>query len=100
MVSVFRGVGGHLCEYFRVVCGVFGCLKSQWSMDVFAGIYVCISLGIICCSSVSLQNWRSGAWYDLWSFSVGVAWRSPPISVVTVRNLDIISVFIHVRIFV
>ena len=77
---------------------LFASLKSQRSMAVFAGIYVFISLGIICRSPDSLQNWWSGVWYDLWSFSVGVAWRSPPISVVTVEYLDMISVFIHFRI--
>ncbi len=79
---------------------VLGCLKSPWSKDVCADIYMCISLGVIYCSPVSLHHWWSRAWYDLWSFSVGVAWRSPPISVVTVGNLDMISVFIHVRISV
>ncbi len=54
----------------------------------------------MCCSPVSLQNWWSGAWYDLWYVSVGVAWRSPPISVITAGNLDVISVIIHVRISV
>ena len=76
---------------------VFGCLKSQWSMDVFAGVCVCISLGVICCTPEYLHNWWSGAWYDLCYFSVGVAWRSPPISVVTLENFDMMSVFIHVR---
>jgi len=39
----------------------------------FAGIYVCISLGVICVSPDFLQNWLSGAWYDLSSPSIGVA---------------------------
>ena len=69
-------------------------------MDVFASIYVCISVGGICVSPDSLQNWLSGEWYDLSSSSVGVDWRSPHISVVTVGNLDVISVCIHVRISV
>ena len=59
---------------------------------------MCISLGVICVNLDSLQNWLSGAWYDLSSSSVGVAWRSPPISVVTVGTLDVISVCIYVRI--
>jgi hypothetical protein len=42
-------------------------------MDVFAGMYVCILLGVICCIPDSLQKWLSGAWYDLSSFSAGVA---------------------------
>ncbi len=79
---------------------VFGSLKSQWYTAIFAGIYVCMLLGSMCCSPDSLQNWWSGAWYDLWSFSIGVAWRSPPISVVTVGYLDMISLFIHVSISV
>jgi hypothetical protein len=79
---------------------VFGSLKNQCSMVVFAGRYVCISLGVIFWSPDSFQNWWSGAWYDLWLFSVGVAWRSPPICVVTVGYLDMISVFIHFRISV
>ena len=69
-------------------------------MDVLAGIYVCISLGVTYCSPVSMQKWWSGAWYDRWSFSVGVAWRSPPSSVVIVGNSEMISMFIHVRISV
>ena len=69
-------------------------------MDVFAGIYVCMSFGVICFSPGSLQNWLSGAWYDLSSPSDGVACRSPPMSVVTVENLDMISACIHVRISV
>ncbi len=69
-------------------------------MDVFAGIYVCISLGVMCSSPDSLQDWLSGAWYNFRSFSVGLAWRSPPISVVTVGNLVMISVCIHVSISV
>ena len=69
-------------------------------MNVFAGIYVYISLGVICYSHEYLQNWWSGACYDLWSFSVGVAWRSPPNIVVTVGNSDMISLLIHVRISV
>ena len=69
-------------------------------MDGFAGIYVCISPGIMCCSPESLHNWWSGAWYDLWSFSDRVAWKSPSISVVILGNSDMISVFIHVSISV
>ena len=69
-------------------------------MDVFAGVYVFMYLGVICVSPDSLQNWLSGAWYDLSSPSDGVAWGSPPISVVTVGNLDMIFVCIHVRISV
>ena len=79
---------------------VFGCLRSQWSKDVCAGICVCVSLGVICIRPDSLQNWLSSAWYDLMSSSVGVAWRSPPMSVITMGNLVMISVCIHVRISV
>ena len=52
---------------------VFGCLKSQWSMDVLAGMYVCISLGVVCCSPVSMQKLWSGGWYDFSSPFDGVA---------------------------
>ena len=69
-------------------------------MGVFACIYMCISLGGMCISPDSLQNCLSGAWYDLSSSFVGMAWKSPPISVVTMGNLDMISVCIHVRISV
>ena len=74
--------------------------RQQWYIGVFAGIYVCIPLGVICFSHISLQNWMSGGWYDLSSPSVGVAWRSPPIRMVTAGNLDVISVCIHVRVSV
>ncbi len=63
-------------------------------MDVLAGMYVCISHGVICCSPDSMQKWWSGAWYDLSSPFDGVAWRSSPISVVTAGNLVMISVCI------
>ena len=66
-------------------------------MGVLAGMYVCISLGVIDYSPDSMQKWWSGAWYDISSPFDGVAWRSPPISVVTVGNLVMISVCIHVR---
>ncbi len=66
----------------------------------FVGIYVCILLGVVCVSPDSLQNWLSGAWYNLSSSYVGMAWKSPPISVVTVGNLDVVSVCIHVRTYV
>ena len=69
-------------------------------MDVLVGIYVCISLGIMCISPDSLHNWFRGAGCDLSSSSVGVAWRLPPISVVTMGNSVMISVCIHVRISV
>ena len=69
-------------------------------MDDLTGVYVCISLGVICCSPDSMQKWWSGAWYDLSSPLDEVAWRSPSISVVTVGNLVMISVCIHVRISV
>ena len=59
-----------------------------------------MSLGVICVSPDSLQNWLNGAWYDLISSFVGVALRSPPISVVTMGNSVMISVCIHVRISV
>ena len=67
-------------------------------MDVFAGMYVCISQGVMSFSADSAQKWWSGAWYDFSSPFDGVAWRSPLISVVTVGNLIMISVCIHVRI--
>ncbi len=79
---------------------VFGFRSNQWSICVFAGMYMCILLGVICDSPNSFQNWLSGAYYDLSSSSVGVAWKSPPISMVTVGNLDVIPVCIHVRISV
>ena len=41
------------------------------------------------------KSW-SGGWYDLSSSPNGVAWRSPPISVVIVGYLVMISVCIHV----
>ena len=63
----------------------------------FAGIYVFISLGVVCSSPDSLQNWLSGAWYVLSASSVGVVWRSTPINVVTIGYLDMISVCSHVR---
>ena len=69
-------------------------------MDVLGVMYVCISHGVISCSPDSIQKWWSGVWYDLSSPFDGEAWRSPPISVVTVRNLVMISVCIHVRISV
>ncbi len=69
-------------------------------MDVLAGMYVCISKGVKRRSSDSVQKWWSAAWYDLSSPFDGVAWRSPPITVVTVGNLVMISVCIHVRISV
>ncbi len=69
-------------------------------MNVFAGIYMCIFLVVMCSSPDSLQNWLSGAWYDLSFAFVGVAWKSLPISVVTVGNLVMIFVCIHVSISV
>jgi len=69
-------------------------------MDVIAGIYVYISLGVMCISPDYLQNLFSGAWYDLSSSSVGVAWRSPPSSMVSMGHLNMISVYIHARISV
>ena len=69
-------------------------------MDALAGMYVFISQGGIRRSPEYVQKWWSGVWYDLSSPLDGVAWRSPPISVVTLGNLDMISVFIHVRISV
>ena len=69
-------------------------------MDVLAGMYVSISLGVMSFKTDSVQKWWSGAWYDLSSPFDGVAWRSPPISVVTMGNLVMISVCIHVRISV
>jgi len=42
-------------------------------MYVLAGMYVCISLGVICCSPDSRQKLWSGAWYDLSSPLDGVA---------------------------
>ena len=100
MVSVFRDVGGDRCVCVRIVCScvwlsqepvVYGCVC--WYVSVYIA-------RVMCCSPMSLQNWWSGAWYDLWSFSVGVAWRSPPISVVTLGNFDMISLLIHVKISV
>ena len=52
---------------------VFGCLRSQFSMDVLAGMYVCRSLGVMWCSHVSMQKLWSGGWYDLSSPTDGVA---------------------------
>ena len=69
-------------------------------MDVLGGMYVCISQGVICCSPDSMQKWWSGAWYDLSPPLDGVAWRSLPISVVTMGNLVMISVCIHISIYV
>ena len=69
-------------------------------MDVLAGMYVCKLLGAMCRSPVSVQKLWSGVWYDLSSSFDGVAWRSPPISVVIVGYLVMISVCIHVRISV
>ena len=97
--SPYSGLWVVIFVFLFVLCVVvFSPLRSQWSVAVFAGIYVCMLLGVMCCSPDSLQNWCSGAWYDLWSFSVGVAWKYPPISVVTVGYLDMISLFIHVSI--
>ena len=79
---------------------VVGCLHNQWSFDDLAGIYVCMAFGVICSSPDSWQNWLIGAWYDLSSSFAGGAWRSPLMRVVTVGNLAIISVCIHVRISV
>ena len=42
-----------------------------------------------------MQKSWSGGWYDLSSSFDGVAWRSPPISVVIVGYLMMISVCIH-----
>ena len=69
-------------------------------MHVLAGMCVCISQGVIGCSPVSMQKWWRGAWYDLSSPFDGVDWRSPPISVVTVGNLVMIYLCIHVSISV
>ena len=99
--GVFRGVGGDLCVIFS--CSVWLYLVVSLTNDLwmfFSDIYVFISTRVMCSSPDYLQNWLSGAWYDLSSSSVGVAWRSPPISVVTMGNSDMISVCIHVRIFV
>ena len=75
-----------------------GCLSSQWSIDFFAGIYVSVSFGVICFSPDSMQNWLCAAWKDVSSSSFGVAWRSPPMRMVIVGNLNMISVCIHVSI--
>ena len=69
-------------------------------MDILAGMYVCMSIGVICCSPDYMQKWWSGAWYDFSSPFDGVAWRSLPNSLVTMGNLVMISVYIHVRISV
>ena len=69
-------------------------------MDVLAGMYVCILQEVKSRSSDFVQKRWSGAWYDLSSPFDGVAWRSPPISVVTVENLVMMFVCIHVRISV
>ena len=77
--------------------GVVGCLNSQWSMDVRAGIYVCKLFGVMWWSPAAVQKSWSGGWYDLSSPLDGVAWRSPPISVVIVGYLLMISLCIQVR---
>ena len=61
-------------------------------MAVLDGMHVCNSLGVMCWSPVSVQKLWSGGWYDLSSSFDGMAWRSPPISVVTVGYLVMISV--------
>ncbi len=61
VISVFR-VWMVMRVFMFVYCvAVVGCLSSQWFIAVFAGIYACISFGVICFSPDSWQNWLRGA---------------------------------------
>ena len=60
-------------------------------------MYVCKLVRVMWWSPVAVQKSWSGGWYDLSSSFDGVAWRSPPNSVVIVWYLVMISVCIHVR---
>jgi hypothetical protein len=40
---------------------VVGCLSSQWSIAIFAGIYVYISVWVTCFNPDYWQNWLRGA---------------------------------------
>ncbi len=59
-------------------------------------MYVCKLMRVMGWSPVAVQKSCSGGWYDHLSSFDGVAWRSPPISVVIVGYLVMISVCIHV----
>ncbi len=66
----------------------------------FAGMKVYVSLGVICVRTVVSQNWQyllRAGWCDLSFFLSGVAWRSPPMSMVMSLWVVSMSCCIHVR---